>query len=627
MLTALTPLLGGYMARVYQNERVFLTPIFGPLERGFYRLMGVDPNREQDWKSYARTTIVFSALFFVVLYVILRTQGIWPFNPEGFDSAPADVSFNTTSSFITNTNWQFYGGETTMSYFSQMAGLAVQNFVSAAVGMAVLAAVIRGFVRRSATTLGNFWQDTTRTLLYILLPLSFVGALILVSQGVIQTLDGYVNFPTVQGLDQTLAMGPTASQVAIKQLGTNGGGFFNVNSSMPYENATAFSNFVEVLFILLIPAALTATFGRMAGNRRQGWALYGAMLVLFGAGMVASYAAEQNGSPAQHSAGLETQVRDGSTGGNMEGKEQRNGIADSTEWATATTDASNGSVNSAHDSYTGIGGLVPLANMMTGEVIFGGVGSGLYGMLLMVLLTVFIAGLMVGRTPEYLGKKIEAREMKLVLIGVLVVPMLVLVGDRAGGRDEMGRPVGLQPEPAGLLGDALRLHLAVQQQRLGVRGLHRLRAAQRPRQRRLVRHHLRRPARRALHAVRPLRAAAGCARRRRLAGRQAPGPRGRRHLPHRQRHLRRAAGRGDRDRRRADLLPGRAARAGRPGTHHPTLLDGKRHQTITDRNHRLHAAVRHRLPAGDDRRRAGAVPEQGRRQPHRARRQGRRLDA
>ncbi|MGZ5332969.1 MAG: potassium-transporting ATPase subunit KdpA, partial [Solirubrobacterales bacterium] len=324
------------------------------------------------------------------------------------------------------------------------------NFVSAAVGMAVLAAVIRGFVSRGASELGNFWRDLVRTLLYILLPLSFIGALVLVSQGVIQTLDGYVSLTGIGGLDQTLALGPAASQIAIKQLGTNGGGFFNVNSTMPFENPTQFSNFVEVLFILLIPASLTATFGRMAGNRRQGWALYGAMAVMLVATIGVAYAAEQNGSPAQHAAGIET-AADGadSSGGNMEGKEQRFGIADSTEWAAATTGASNGSVNSAHDSYTGIGGLVPLANMMTGEVIFGGVGSGLYGMLLMVLLSVFIAGLMVGRTPEYLGKKVEAREVKLVLIGTLFVPILVLIATAIAISSKYGVPSIYNSGPQG----------------------------------------------------------------------------------------------------------------------------------------------------------------------------------
>jgi potassium-transporting ATPase potassium-binding subunit len=449
VLTALTPLLGGYMARVYTGERVFLTPILGPVERLTYRLLRANPNREQDWKSYARTVIVFSALFWVVLYVILRTQGIQPLNPAGFDSGTADVSFSTVSSFITNTNWQYYGGETTLSYFAQMAGLAVQNFVSAAVGMAVLVAVIRGFVGRSGKSLGNFWQDLVRSLLYVLVPIAFVAALVLVSQGVIQTLAGPETYTTVTGGEQTLALGPGASQIAIKQLGTNGGGFFNVNSTFPFENPTAFSNFVEVLLILLIPAALTATFGRMVGNRRQGWSLYVAMLVMLVVAIGVGYGAEQNGSPAQKDAGLELASAEGTTGGNLEGKEQRNGIAASTEWAAATTAASNGSVNSSHDSYTGIGGLVPLSMMAIGEVVFGGVGSGLYGMLLMVLLAVFIAGLMVGRTPEYLGKKVESREVKLVLIGILTVPLLVLITTALAIATPYGDPSIYNPGPQG----------------------------------------------------------------------------------------------------------------------------------------------------------------------------------
>ena len=458
VLTALTPVLGAYMARIYTGQPVALERALGPLERLIYRLLGPSARAEQDWRAYARTTIVFSAVFFVVLYVILRTQGIQPFNSEGFDSGTWDVSFNTTASFVTNTNWQFYGGDTTMSYFSQMAGLAVQNFVSAAVGMAVLAAVIRGFASRGAAQLGNFWRDVTRTLLYILLPLSFVGALVLVSQGVIQTLSGSISFETVTGGEQSLALGPAASQIAIKQLGTNGGGFFNVNSAYPFENPTQFSNFVELLFILLIPAALTATFGRMVGNRRQGWAVYAAMLIMLLATMGVGYAAEQNGSPAQREAGI--QVDAGSTdanvtdsdeqaGGNLEGKEQRNGIVSSTNWAAVTTAASNGSVNSALDAYTGIGGLVPMFNMLTGEVIFGGVGSGLYGMLLFVILAVFIAGLMVGRTPEYLGKKIEAREVKLVMIGTIAVPMMVLATAALAIATKYGDPSIYNPGPQG----------------------------------------------------------------------------------------------------------------------------------------------------------------------------------
>ena len=426
VLTALTPVLGAHMARVYSGRRVFLSPLLAPVERLAYRAIRVDPEAGQDWKSYARTVVVFSAIFWLALYAILRTQGIQPFNPEGFGAAPWNLSFNTASSFVTNTNWQFYGGETTLSYFSQMAGLAVQNFVSAAVGMAVLAAVIRGFASRGAAELGNFWADLVRTLLYILLPLSLLGALVLLSQGVVQTLAGYLTYTTVQGAEQTLAVGPAASQIAIKQLGTNGGGFFNVNSAMPLENPTALSNFVEALFILLIPAALTATFGRMVGNRRQGWALFAAMAAMLVAGIAVTYGAEQNGTPAQHAAGIETAASAGSSGGNLQDKEQRFGIASSAEWAVATTAASNGSVDSGHDAYTGAGGTVLMLNMLSGEVIFGGVGSGLYGMLLFVLIAVFIAGLMVGRTPEYLGKKIEAREVKLTLLGVLYPLLAVL---------------------------------------------------------------------------------------------------------------------------------------------------------------------------------------------------------
>ena len=303
VLTLLTPVLGTYMAKVYSGERVFLTPILAPVERLFYRAVGTSTDRGQDWKSYARSVLVFSALSWLLLYLILRTQGIQPFNPEGFASAPWDVTFNTTSSFVTNTNWQFYGGETTLSYFSQMVGLAVQNFVSAAVGMAVLVAVIRGIVSRGGHELGNFWVDLTRSLLYVLLPISIVGALFLVSQGVVQTLGGYLDISTLAGGQQGIAVGPAASQIAIKQLGTNGGGFFNVNSSMPFENPSALTNFVELLFILLIPAALTATFGRMVGARRQGWALYGTMMVLLLVGIGVSYGGEQAGSPAQDAAG------------------------------------------------------------------------------------------------------------------------------------------------------------------------------------------------------------------------------------------------------------------------------------------------------------------------------------
>src|SRR6478609_4206123 len=420
LIVAVVPLLGGHMARVFRGERTFIDPVAAPMERLTYRLLRIDPERGQDWKVYARGVILFSLAGWLLLYVILRTQTLHPFNPEGFHSGTWDLSFNTASSFVTNTNWQFYGGETTLSYFSQMAGLTVQNFVSAATGIAVAIALIRGIMaRRSATpTLGNFWQDLVRASFYILLPISIVGAVLLVSQGVLQTLGG-----TVAGL----ARGPVASQEAIKELGTNGGGFFNVNSSYPFENPTALSNLIELFLILCIPASLTYTYGRMVGSRRQGWALFSAMSVLFIASVVVVYIAEMHGTPAQHAAGVHTGIVDGSTGGNLEGKDQRFGIANSALWTAVTTVTSCGAVNAALESLTGIGGLVPMVDLGYGESVFGGVGTGLYTMLLYVLLAVFIGGLMVGRTPEYLGKKLEAREIKLVVLALLVSPLLVLV--------------------------------------------------------------------------------------------------------------------------------------------------------------------------------------------------------
>jgi potassium-transporting ATPase potassium-binding subunit len=442
LLTALTPVVGAYMARVYRGERIpVLSAVVAPAERLTYRLIRANPDVEQDWKSYARTAIVFSALSWGALYLILRVQGSTPWNPEEFGSAPWDVTFNTASSFVSNTNWQFYGGETTMSYFSQMAGLAVQNFLSAAVGVAVAMAVIRGFVARSGSSLGNFWQDLIRTLLYVLVPLSFAIALFFVSQGVIQSLSPYVTYGTLAGGEQTLALGPVASQEAIKLLGTNGGGFFNVNSAMPFENPSGLANLVQMLAILLIPAGLTSVFGRFAGNRRQGWAIYGAMLGLFAIATAVVYVAEANGSPAQHLADV--------AGGNFEGKEVRFGLAASALFTSITTVASCGAVNAAFDSLTGIGGLVPMFNMSTGEVVFGGVGSGLYGMLLFVLLAVFIAGLMVGRTPEYLGKKIEAREIKLVMVGTLFVPLAALIATALAISTKYGDPSIYNPGPQG----------------------------------------------------------------------------------------------------------------------------------------------------------------------------------
>ncbi len=427
IVIALTKPLGAYMARVFTGQRVFLSPVLGGAERLTYKLLRVDPAEEHDWKAYAKSVVLFSLVSWVVLYLILRTQGIQPFNPTGFDSAPWDVSFNTTSSFVSNTNWQFYGGETTLSYFAQMVGLTVQNFVTPAVGICVLVAMTRGITSRGGSSLGNFWQDLVRGVYYVLLPLSIVLALILVSQGVVQTLGNAVSVTTLTGGSQILALGPAASQVAIKQLGTNGGGFFNVNSAMPFENPNQLTNFFELLAIILIPAALTYTYGRMAGRQREGWAIFAAMLAIYIAFIAVIIPAEQHGTPAQHAAGTPTAAVDGSTGGNLEGKEQRNGITESALWATTTTVTSNGSVNSAHESYTGLGSAVPMSGLATSEVVFGGVGTGLYSMLLFVLLAVFIGGLMVGRTPEYLGKKIQAREIKLISLGVLFTPLAVLV--------------------------------------------------------------------------------------------------------------------------------------------------------------------------------------------------------
>jgi potassium-transporting ATPase potassium-binding subunit len=427
VLTAIVPVLGGYMARVFTGESLLLTPVLGPLERLLYRVLRVDPTAGQDWKRYARSLLVFSGVFWLALYLILRTQTLHPWNPGDFHSGTWDVSFNTASSFVTNTNWQFYGGETTMTYFSQMAGLAVQNFVSAAVGIAVVVALIRGIVARSGTSLGNFWQDLVRTLLYILLPISVVGALVLVSQGVIQNLSAYTPVHTLVGGSQVLGQGPVASQEIIKELGTNGGGFFNVNSAHPFENPNGLTNFLEMLAILAIPASLTYTYGRMVGNRRQGWAIFSAMMILFVIGVAVAYAAEQHGTPAQHLAGVSTQHISGSTGGNLEGKEQRFGIANTALWTAITTVTSCGAVNGAFESLTGLGGAVPFSNLSMSEVVFGGVGTGLYSMLIFVILAVFIGGLMVGRTPEYLGKKIGAREVKLASLGALFTPLAVLI--------------------------------------------------------------------------------------------------------------------------------------------------------------------------------------------------------
>lgn len=427
LILALTKPLGVFMARVYKGDRTFLHPLIRPIESFIYRVTRVDETREMRWTEYAAALLSFSFVSFLLLYAIQRLQFFLPLNPRQLAGVSDHLSFNTAVSFTSNTNWQSYGGETTMSYLTQMAGLTYQNFFSAAAGMSLAIAFIRGIARRETEALGNFWVDTVRGALYILLPLSLLLALLLVSQGVIQNLKPY---DTAQLLDagglQTIAQGPAASQIAIKELGTNGGGFFNVNSSHPFENPTPLSNFLQMLSILLISAAFTYTLGRMVNSQKHGWTVFGAMAFLFLAGLVVTYWAESRGNPL-FPANVDLTASAYQPGGNMEGKEVRFGIANSVLWATATTDASNGSVNSLHDSYTPLGGLVPLTNIMLGEVIFGGVGAGMYGVLVLIVLSVFIAGLMVGRTPEYLGKKIEASDVKLAMLYVLVFPLFILV--------------------------------------------------------------------------------------------------------------------------------------------------------------------------------------------------------
>jgi K+-transporting ATPase ATPase A chain len=473
LLAALAKPLGLYMARVFENKPCGLDRVLGPVEKGLYRLCGVKADQEMNWKVYALAFVLFNAVGGLVLYALMRLQAHLPLNPDGQSAVGEHLSFNTAMSFITNTNWQSYGGETTMSYLTQMAGLTVHNFVSAAGGMAVLVALIRGLVRHETTKLGNFWVDLTRSTLYILLPLSFIFALVLIGQGMPQTFhsatkatllqatsydqpvkgadgqpvmdaQGLPKVTTTVVTEQTLAMGPVASQVAIKQLGTNGGGFYNVNSAHPYENPTPLSNFLETLALVLIPAALCYTFGVMIKDRRQGWALLAAMFLLFIPPLLVCVNAERSGNPAL------TKLTTGANGtvlssGNLEGKEVRVGVTNSALWATATTAVSNGSVNSMHDSFTPLGGLVPMWMMMLGEVVFGGVGSGLYGMLAFVILAVFIAGLMVGRTPEYLGKKIQAYEMKMASLIILIPPLLILASTAFGVITDAGRAGIMNP--------------------------------------------------------------------------------------------------------------------------------------------------------------------------------------
>lgn len=422
VLAALTKPFGCYLAGVLDaSGKTLLDPLVKPVERLLWRLLGLDPKREQDWKEYARSVLLFSTMGILFTYAMLRLQGWLPLNPQGFAGVPADLAFNTAVSFATNTNWQNYGGESTMSYWSQMVALTFQNFVSAAAGIAVAAALVRGIVRDQAKTIGNFWMDLTRICLYLLLPLSLLFAWFLVSQGMIQNFAPYVTAKTVEGGAQTLAQGPMASQVAIKLLGTNGGGFANANAAHPYENPTPLTNLLQMLAIFAIPSGLTYTLGRAARHPKHGWSIWSAMFLLFLAGVLISWWAESTGNPRLLALGLDP------ASGNLEGKEVRFGIFSSTLFATVTTDASCGAVNAMHDSFTPLGGLVPLFNMLLGEVVFGGVGAGLYGMLIFVLLAIFLAGLMVGRTPEYLGKKIEAREIKLAALAILL-PALVLLG-------------------------------------------------------------------------------------------------------------------------------------------------------------------------------------------------------
>jgi len=458
VLLLLVKPLGAYMARVYNGESTFLERVFNPVEHLIYRLAGVDPTQEMSWKTYTIAILLFNATGMFVLYALQRFQSALPLNPQGFGAVSPDSSFSTAVSFVSNTNWQGYGGEWTMSYLTQMLGLTVQNFVSAATGMAILVAFIRGLVRYTTRLLGNFWVDLTRTTLYILLPLATILALLLVSQGVVQSFSPYQSAALLQPIanaegnpitDQVLPLGPAASQIAIKELGTNGGGFFNTNSAHPFENPTPLSNFFELLAILLIPAALCYTFGQMVGDTRQGWALLAAMTVILVMFVIGTYAAEAAGNPRLDDLNVDQRASDLNPGGNMEGKEVRFGVPNSALWATITTAASNGSVNAMHDSFTPLGGLVPMVMMHFGEVVFGGVGSGLYGMLVFVIIAVFVAGLMVGRTPEYLGKKIEAYEMKMASLLILIMPLIVLGFTAVAVSTAAGKATVYNPGPHG----------------------------------------------------------------------------------------------------------------------------------------------------------------------------------
>ncbi len=450
LLVLVTKPLGRYMARVFSGERTILTPVLGPLESLAYRRCRIEPTHEMRWTTYTVTMLLFNFCGLAMLYGILRLQQLHPWNPQHFKGMPVDLAFNTAVSFATNTNWQAYAGENTVSYFTQMAGLTVQNFVSAATGIALAIALIRGLTRRSAREVGNFWVDLTRCCLYVLLPLSVLGALVLVSQGCIQNLSPYTPVSTLEGARQEIAQGPVASQEIIKELGTNGGGFFNANSAHPFENPTPLTNFIEMLAILCIPAALTYTFGLYARNQRQGWALFAAMAILFLAGFAVVYVSEQAGNPVLTRLGVDQTTSATQPGGNMEGKEVRFGILNSALWATITTDASCGAVNTMHDSLTPLAGGMVMLNIALGEVVFGGVGAGMLGILVFAILSVFVAGLMVGRTPEYLGKKIEAKEMKMAMLAVLVLEASILCSSAVAVATPAGLAGRLNLGPHGL---------------------------------------------------------------------------------------------------------------------------------------------------------------------------------
>ena len=441
LLLAITKPMGRWLFALYDGQRTPLHRLLGPVEAGFYRLAGIDPNEEQGWRRYAVHMLIFNFALLLFTYAVLRLQGVLPLNPLGYEAVGADGAFNTAISFTTNTNWQWYAGEATLSNLSQMLGLTIQNFLSAATGIALAFAFFRGFARRSAATLGNFWADVTRVTLYLLLPICIVYAIFLVANGVPQTLAGSVEVSTIEGVKQTLALGPVASQEAIKMLGTNGGGFFNANSAHPFENPNAVTNLVQMLSIFAIGFGLTWTFGRAVGNQRQGWAILAAMLVIFLAGVSVVYWQEAAGNPVLHQLGV--------AGGNMEGKEVRFGIAASSLFAAVTTAASCGAVNAMHDSFTALGGMIPLFNMQLGEVVIGGVGAGIYGFLLFAILAVFVAGLMVGRTPEYVGKKIEAREVKLAVLAIAVLPLIILGGTAIASVTEAGLAGPLNKGPHG----------------------------------------------------------------------------------------------------------------------------------------------------------------------------------